>query len=90
MYKFWLDAGVDGLYLDKVEYLFEDKSFQNESMNSMNDNTNNYNSYSHSFTTNQPETYELLSKWGNLISNNSGQVLKVQKHIAVCLSVKNS
>ncbi|XP_050421225.1 maltase A2-like [Adelges cooleyi] len=72
VFKFWLDAGVDGLYLDKVQYLFEDKSFQNETINSKDANARNYNSYSHTFTTDLPETYQLLSKWGELISKKSG------------------
>jgi len=51
--------GVDGLYLDKVQYLFKDKDFKNESL-------------SNKATSILPETNELLSRWGNLIRNYSG------------------
>lgn len=51
--------GVDGLYLDKVQYLFKDKDFKNKSL-------------SNKATSILPETNELLSHWGNLIRNYSG------------------
>lgn len=60
MFKYWLDIGVDGLYLDQVQYLFEDKDFKNET-------TTNSRA-----TSNLPETKELLSHWGKLIGNKSG------------------
>lgn len=60
VFKFWLDIGVDGLYLDQVQYLFEDKDLKNETT------TNSY------ATSNLPETKELLSRWGKMIGNKSG------------------
>lgn len=68
----WLDTGVDGLYLDKVQYLFKDKDFKNDTIISTQTLNNSYNSYSHKVTSNLPETNNLLSKWANLIKNNSG------------------
>lgn len=66
-----METGVDGLYLDKVQYLFEDKDFKNDTIiPSQTSVTNNYNSYSHKATSNLPETKNLLSQWGNLIGNN--------------------
>lgn len=59
--KYWLDIGIDGLYLDHVQYLFEDKDLKNETTAS-----------SHEATLNLPETKELLSKWGMLVGNKSG------------------
>lgn len=59
MFKYWLDMGFDGLYLDKVQYLFKDKDFKNDSL-------------SNKATSILPETNELLSRWGNLIRNYSG------------------
>lgn len=60
MFKFWLEAGIDGLYLDKIQYLFEDKDFKN--------NTDS----SQKLTSNLPETTDLLTKWGKLIEDNTG------------------
>lgn len=60
VFKFWLDTGIDGLYLDKVQYLFEDKELKNSTDNS------------HNIIYNLAETTNLLSKWGKLIENNSG------------------
>lgn len=61
VFKFWLDIGIDGLYLDQVQYLFEDKDFKNETAPN-----------SHMRTSNLPETRELLSQWGMLVGNKSG------------------
>jgi len=72
VFKHWLDTGVDGLYLDNVQYLFEDKDFKNDTILTASNVTKNYDSFSHKVTSNLPETNELLSHWGNLIRNNSG------------------
>lgn len=66
MFKFWIDTGVDGLYLDKVQYLFEDVDFKNNTVNVIN------NLYDNKATSNLVETNNLLSEWGKLIGNNSG------------------
>lgn len=72
MFEHWLNIGVDGLYLDKVQYLFEDKDLKNDTITMAPNVTNKYDSLSHKATSNLPETNELLSHWGNLIRNNSG------------------
>ncbi|CAH1738583.1 neutral and basic amino acid transport protein rBAT-like [Aphis gossypii] len=59
VFKYWLDMGIDGLYLDKVQYLFKDKDLKNDSL-------------SNKATSILPETNELLSHWGDLIRNYSG------------------
>jgi len=51
--------GVDGFYLDKVQYLFKDKDLKNDSL-------------SNKATSILPEIKELLSHWGNSIRNYSG------------------
>jgi hypothetical protein len=66
VFKYWLDLGIDGLYLNQVQYLFEDKDFKNNTI------ATNYTTYSHTATSNLPETKELLSHWGKLIGNKSG------------------
>lgn len=63
--------GFDGLYLDKVQYLFEDKSFTNDTTLTPN-MTQTYDSFSHKVTSNLPETKDLLSYWGNFIRNITG------------------
>lgn len=75
VFKNWLDMGVDGLYLDKVQYLFEDKDLKNDTITTILNMTNTYTSFSHKMTSNLPETYELLSHWGDLIRNYSGVLI---------------
>lgn len=74
MLKFWLEAGFDGLYLDKVQYLFKDKDFKNNTVTVLTStpNTNKYSIDHKGITSNLPETIDLLSNWGKLIRNNSG------------------
>lgn len=74
VFKYWLDMGVDGLYLDKVQYLFVDKDFKNDTIIAPN-MTQKYDSLSHKATSNLPETNELLSRWGNFIRNYSGVLI---------------
>lgn len=75
VFEHWLNIGVDGLYLDKVQYLFEDKDLKNDTITMAPNVTNKYDSLSHKATSNLPETNELLSHWGNLIRNNSGVLI---------------
>lgn len=72
MFKFWLSAGIDGFYLDEVQYLFVDKDFKNHTDISTQSVISKYNSLSDKITSNLPETYDLISHWGKLIRNNSG------------------
>lgn len=72
MFKYWLDIGFDGLYLDNVQYLFEDKDFKNDTITTAPNMTKKYESFSHKATSNLPETKDLLSRWGNIIRNYSG------------------
>ncbi|XP_050544245.1 neutral and basic amino acid transport protein rBAT-like [Daktulosphaira vitifoliae] len=67
LFKFWLDNGVDGFYLDKVQYLFEDKEFKNDTRIPVESILTNNNA----FTSYLPESYDLLSKWGKFIIENS-------------------
>lgn len=73
MLKYWLKQGFDGFYLDKVQYLFKNKDFLNETASEVTPITNNYYSFNHKgITSNLPETNDLLSNWGKLVRNNSG------------------
>lgn len=60
MFNFWLSAGIDGFYLDEVQYLYEDKDLKNHTDSSQ------------MIITNLPETTNLLSTWGKLIENHLG------------------
>lgn len=62
MFEFWLKTGVDGLYLDQVQYLFKDKEFKN------------YTDSNQKVTSDISETTDLISKWGKLIEDNSGWI----------------
>ncbi|KAL4131802.1 hypothetical protein QTP88_009058 [Uroleucon formosanum] len=75
VFKYWLDKGFDGLYLDNVQYLFEDKDFKNDTIITAPNMTKKYESFSHKATSNLPETKDLLSRWGNIIRKYSGVLI---------------
>lgn len=71
--KFWLDSGVSGLYLDKVQYLFEDEALRNSSISRIAGHTHDeYDFYEHTFTSNLNELVPLMKKWKEFASNSSG------------------
>ncbi|KAL1114840.1 hypothetical protein AAG570_007664 [Ranatra chinensis] len=75
VFKYWLDMGVSGFYLDRVEYLIEDASFKNEPINPDTGATHDqYEFYIHKQTTDLPETVHLLKDWGSFVRNHSGLV----------------
>lgn len=73
VFKFWLDTGLTGLHLDKVEYLIEDKEFTSESLDGSATGTfqNDYKFLSHTRTTYLSETLVVLSEWANVFKNYS-------------------
>lgn len=72
IFKFWLDHGVSGFQLEKVEYLLEDPNRQDEALSRLPGVTHNeYNFYSHTRTMNQPGIVDVLAEWKKVIQNNT-------------------
>lgn len=63
---------MSGFQLEKVEYLLEDPSRQDESMSPSPGVTHDeYNFYSHTRTVNQQGIVDVLAKWREVIQNNT-------------------
>lgn len=67
---FWLDRGVAGFRVDAVPYLFEDEKFEDEPLSG--DETaseNDYEYLTHTYTKNQPETYDMIYQFRAHVDN---------------------
>ena len=63
--EFWLNKGVDGFRIDAAGHLFESN---NTAKDEPSVNGTEYNSLEHTLTTFQPETFELISTWRELLN----------------------
>lgn len=78
VYKFWLDHGLSGLYLDKVEYLVENKDFIDERPSPVGISGqvhDEYGYYYHTYTTHLQESWDIVSNWSNVFKNHSAVVI---------------
>lgn len=72
VYAFWLDHGLSGLYLDKVEYLVEDSNFLDERPSSIGGQVHDqYDFQYHTHTTHLQESWDILSRWAKVFKNHS-------------------
>lgn len=63
---------MSGFQLEKVEYLLEDPSRQDEVPSSSPGTTHDqYEFYSHTKTKNQPRIVDVLAEWKKVIQNNT-------------------
>ncbi|XP_069688712.1 probable maltase [Periplaneta americana] len=70
IFKFWLDRGVSGLQLEKVEYLLEDPKKQDESINRQPGPIHDeYEFYLHTKTLNYPGIVDVLLEWKSIFQN---------------------
>ncbi|CAF1312568.1 unnamed protein product [Adineta steineri] len=64
--KFWLDLGVDGFRADATKHLIENDQFKDEPLkeNDQHDDLQvEYEAYEHTETSNQPDTYKIITRW---------------------------
>ena len=69
--RFWLDKGIDGFRVDSVMYLFEDSRLRDEPVIS-NETIEGYPAYkalNHAYTIDQPETYDMLAQFRELLDS---------------------
>jgi hypothetical protein len=87
IFKFWLDLGVSGLQLEKVEYLLEDPSRQDEFPRAPPGTTHDeYDFYDHKRTVNQPGILDILAEWKKVIQNytdGTRQVLLISSRTSI-------
>ncbi|XP_043675704.1 alpha-glucosidase-like [Vespula pensylvanica] len=69
--KFWLDLGVDGFRLDAAPYYYENQKFLDEPLSGTTYNPYAYNSTKKIYTRDQPETYDLVQSWRDLLNEYS-------------------
>ena len=65
--RFWLDKGVDGFRIDAMIFLCEDQRFLDEPLSGLTDDPNNYDYTEKIYTTNQPQTYDILPTWRKVL-----------------------
>ncbi|KAI4499815.1 hypothetical protein M0802_005071 [Mischocyttarus mexicanus] len=69
--KFWLDLGVDGFRMDAAPYYYENQQFLDEPLTGTTYDPYLYNSTKKIYTRDQPETYELVQSWRDLLDEYS-------------------
>lgn len=69
--QFWLDLGVSGFQLEKVEFLLEDEDLENETPSGVpSDATHlDWGFYTHLHTVNLPGIIDILSQWKEVITS---------------------
>lgn len=77
--RFWLDKGVDGFRVDALKYLVEEEDLvYDEPVD-----PDNPELLQHIYTTNQPETFQILREWRELIDEYNDKVLMVEVYSEV-------
>ncbi|XP_058816116.1 maltase 1-like [Topomyia yanbarensis] len=64
--RFWMRKGASGFRVDAVNRMFEDQYFRNEPVNDPRDPLS-YRYTHHIYTRDQPETYEVIARWRNVL-----------------------
>nr|CAD7451876.1 unnamed protein product [Timema tahoe] len=72
--RYWLDKGFDGFRIDAVNWLFENSSLPDEPLSgNTNANEDEYNYLDHIYTSNQPETFEMVQQWREVVEEYKAQ-----------------
>ncbi|KAK5638280.1 hypothetical protein RI129_012575 [Pyrocoelia pectoralis] len=67
---YWLDLGVDGFRVDIISALFEDEQFRNEDQSNLpNVSADDREYLIHTYTEDQPETYDMVYQWRILLDD---------------------
>ncbi|KAG0719013.1 Maltase 1 [Chionoecetes opilio] len=77
--RLWLEKGVDGFRVNALKYLVEENDLSlDEPMSS-----NNPGELNHTFTTNHPETFQVLEEWHELVNQYHDKLLMVEVYSEV-------
>jgi len=67
---FWIDKGVTGFRFDAIKHLYESDTFLDEPcLTNEVECATKYVSLKHSYTTDQPETIEIIAEWRKFIDD---------------------
>ncbi|KAK4303292.1 hypothetical protein Pmani_024677 [Petrolisthes manimaculis] len=83
---FWLKKGVDGFRIDALVSLFEVEDLNLDepvASDSDTDDPNDHAYLNHTYTLNQPETFEVLAEWRHLVDKYPNKVLITEVYTAV-------
>lgn len=81
--RFWLDKGVDGFRVDAIKHLVEVKDIHQDepvAEDSGIDDPMDYNYLNHTLTVEQPETFDVLKEWRELIDQYTDKLLMVEEY----------
>lgn len=67
--KHWLKLGINGFRLANTQYLIEDSTLRDESLNAIPTDIDNYLSLVHVYTRDSPENAAVLTKWQEIVYN---------------------
>ncbi|XP_075235441.1 maltase 2-like [Lycorma delicatula] len=80
--KFWLDLGVDGFRMDAVKHLMEDKNLHDEyCLPAYATCDDDYRKMNHNYTTDWPNTYDLIYEWREFLDNYTANSSEKQTRI---------
>ena len=65
--RFWLDKGVDGFRIDAVPHLIEARDLADEPVSGATENPLDYTYLDHVYTKSQPETYDVVRGWRQVL-----------------------
>ncbi|CAH0392995.1 unnamed protein product [Bemisia tabaci] len=69
--RYWMDMGVDGFRIDATKHLVEADHFRDEPVLPGVQTVNDYYTLNHTYTVNQPGSYELVKSWSALLKEYS-------------------
>ncbi|CRL00644.1 CLUMA_CG013904, isoform A [Clunio marinus] len=67
--QFYMEKGVSGFRLDAINHMFEDDQFRDEPRNEFVTNPDDYEYYSHIYTKDLQETFDLVYEWRKFIED---------------------
>ncbi|XP_076181387.1 alpha-glucosidase [Ptiloglossa arizonensis] len=88
--RFWLNKGVDGFRVDAVPHIWEDTRFLDEPLTGHTNDSKNYGYTEKIFTANQPQTYEIVRGWREVLDEykNSSRIMMIEVYSNTSMTMK--
>ncbi|XP_066994042.2 maltase 2 [Anabrus simplex] len=71
--RYWVDKGVDGFRVDAVPNMVEDINLHDELISGLVDDPDDYEYLTHIYTQHQPETYDMVQQWREVLDEYKGK-----------------